>query len=78
MSSFPCLVRGVSGSDEFTPPLAAVGDRMHEDDGHMTGFRPFFNPATGEWIELTSVAEDSDGQLVRFSRRSASASWPSA
>jgi len=36
----------------------------------MTGFRPFFNPATGEWIEFTAVAEDSDGQLLRFSWRS--------
>jgi N-acyl homoserine lactone hydrolase len=36
----------------------------------MTGFRPFFNPATGEWIEFTAVAEDSDGKLVRFSWRS--------
>jgi quercetin dioxygenase-like cupin family protein len=36
----------------------------------MTGFRPFFNPATGEWIEFTAVAEDSDGQLIRFSWRS--------
>jgi quercetin dioxygenase-like cupin family protein len=36
----------------------------------MTGFRPFFNAATGEWIEFTAVAEDSDGQLVRFSWRS--------
>jgi hypothetical protein len=36
----------------------------------MTGFRPFFNPATGEWIEFTAVAEDSGGQLVRFSWRS--------
>ncbi|MGH3174147.1 MAG: cupin domain-containing protein [Streptosporangiaceae bacterium] len=36
----------------------------------MTGFRPFFNPATGEWIEFTAVAEDSDGQFVRFRWRS--------
>ncbi len=36
----------------------------------MTGFRPLFSPATGEWIEFTTVAEDSDGQLVRFSWRS--------
>lgn len=36
----------------------------------MTGFRPFFNPATGEWIEFTAVSGDSDGQLVRFSWRS--------
>ena len=36
----------------------------------MTGFRPFFNQATGEWIEFTAVAEDSNGQLVRFSWRS--------
>jgi mannose-6-phosphate isomerase-like protein (cupin superfamily) len=36
----------------------------------MTGFRPFFNPATGEWIEYTTVAEDSDGELIRFTWRS--------
>ena len=35
-----------------------------------TGFRPFFNPATGEWIEYTAIAEDNHGQLVRFNRRS--------
>ncbi len=35
-----------------------------------TSFRPFFNPATGEWIEYTAVAEDSDGELVRFNWRS--------
>lgn len=35
----------------------------------MTGFRPFFNPATGEWIQF--IADDEDnGQLVRFSWRS--------
>ena len=33
-------------------------------------FRPFFNPATGEWTEYTTVAEDSDGELVRFAWRS--------
>jgi mannose-6-phosphate isomerase-like protein (cupin superfamily) len=36
----------------------------------VTGFRPFFNPATGEWIEYTAVAEDTSGELVRFSWRS--------
>jgi quercetin dioxygenase-like cupin family protein len=36
----------------------------------VTGFRPFFNPATGEWIEYTAVAEDTGGELVRFSWRS--------
>jgi quercetin dioxygenase-like cupin family protein len=36
----------------------------------VTGFRPFFNPATGEWIQYTATAEDSDGQLVRFHWRS--------
>jgi mannose-6-phosphate isomerase-like protein (cupin superfamily) len=35
-----------------------------------SGFRPFFNQATGEWIEFTAVAEDSDGRLIRFSWRS--------
>jgi hypothetical protein len=37
----------------------------------MTSFRPFFNPATGEWITYSAVAEDSDGQFVRFSWRAA-------
>ena len=36
----------------------------------MTAFRPFFNPATGEWIEYTTVGEDNDGELVRFNWRS--------
>jgi quercetin dioxygenase-like cupin family protein len=36
----------------------------------MTPFRPFFNPATGEWIEYTAVAEDNNGELVRFTWRS--------
>jgi quercetin dioxygenase-like cupin family protein len=36
----------------------------------MTSFQPFFNPATGEWIEYTTVAEDSNGELVRFTWRS--------
>ena len=36
----------------------------------MTGFRPFFNPATGEWIQFTAVSEDRDGQLIQFSWRS--------
>jgi quercetin dioxygenase-like cupin family protein len=36
----------------------------------MTTFRPFFNPATGEWIEYTAIAEDNGGALVRFNWRS--------
>jgi hypothetical protein len=37
----------------------------------VAGFRPFFNPATGEWIEYTTVAEDTSGALVRFNWHSA-------
>ncbi len=33
-------------------------------------FRPFFNPATGEHIQYTDVAEDTGGELVRFNWRS--------
>jgi quercetin dioxygenase-like cupin family protein len=36
----------------------------------MTAFLPFFNPATGEWIEFTATGEDNDGELVRFNWRS--------
>ena len=36
----------------------------------MTTFGPFFNPATGEWIDYTAVAEDNGGELVRFNWRS--------
>ena len=34
------------------------------------GFRPFFNPATGEWVEYTAIGTDNNGQLVRFKWRS--------
>jgi hypothetical protein len=36
----------------------------------MAKYRPFFNLATGEWIEYTTVAEDTGGELVRFNWRS--------
>ena len=36
----------------------------------MPGFRPFFNPATGEWIQYTATGEDNGGELVRFNWRS--------
>ena len=43
---------------------------MPPADNPVTGFRPFFNPATGEWITYTVIAADSGGQLVRFNWRS--------
>jgi hypothetical protein len=43
---------------------------MSQEDSPATSFRPFFNPATGEWITYTAIAEDNDGQLVRFNWRS--------
>ena len=43
---------------------------MAPADTPVTGFRPFFNPATGEWITYTVIAADSGGQLVRFNWRS--------
>ncbi len=43
---------------------------MPQADSPATGFRPFFNPATGEWITYTATAEDNHGQLVRFTWRS--------
>jgi quercetin dioxygenase-like cupin family protein len=43
---------------------------LSQADRPATGFRPFFNPATGEWIEYTAIATDSGGQLVRFNWRS--------
>jgi len=39
-------------------------------DSPPARFRPFFNPATGEHIQYTAVAEDSNGELVRFNWRS--------
>ena len=39
---------------------------MPPADAPATGFRPFFNPATGEWITYTAIAADNHGQLVRF------------
>ena len=43
---------------------------MHPADSHVASFRPFFNPATGEWITYTAIAADNNGQLVRFNWRS--------
>ncbi len=43
---------------------------MPQTDSPATGLRPFFNPATGEWITYTALAEDNGGQLVRFTWRS--------
>jgi quercetin dioxygenase-like cupin family protein len=43
---------------------------MSQADSPVTGFRPFFNPATGEWITYTAIAADNHGQLVRFTWRS--------
>jgi quercetin dioxygenase-like cupin family protein len=43
---------------------------MTQADSPTAGFRPFFNPATGEWITYTALAEDNGGQLVRFTWRS--------
>jgi quercetin dioxygenase-like cupin family protein len=43
---------------------------MPPADSPVTGFRPFFNPATGEWITATATATASGGQLVRFTWRS--------
>jgi quercetin dioxygenase-like cupin family protein len=42
-----------------------------EIESHPGRFRPFFNPSTGEHIEYTAVAEDNNGQLIRFNWRSA-------
>ena len=36
----------------------------------MTGFRPFFNAVTGEWIEYTAIPADTNGEFVRFNWRS--------
>jgi len=43
---------------------------MPQQDSPATGFRPIFNPATGETITYTALAENSDGQLIRFNWRS--------
>ncbi len=43
---------------------------MPQADSRTASFRPFFNPATGEWIEYTAIAADNHGQLVRFNWRS--------
>ena len=43
---------------------------MSAPAGRPARFRPFFNPATGEHIQYTVVAEDSNGEVVRFNWRS--------
>jgi len=29
-------------------------------------FRPFFSPAVGEWFTCAAIANDNNGELVRF------------
>ena len=41
-----------------------------DGDSQSGRFRAFFNPATGEHIHYTAVAEDNGGELVRFNWRS--------
>jgi hypothetical protein len=48
----------------------ALADRRADFIGNPNLARPFFNPATGEWITYTAIAEDNGGQLVRFTWRS--------
>ena len=45
------------------PPTLDIAERLPD-------FRPFFNSATGEWIEYTAIPEDGKGDLVRFNWRS--------
>jgi mannose-6-phosphate isomerase-like protein (cupin superfamily) len=54
----------VTGSD------GAIPDNCDGENVAGAGFRPFFNSATGEWIEFTAVAQDSDEDIVRFKWRS--------
>ena len=58
-------LRPAAGPAQHEGPMS-----MPQADSPVTGFRPFFNPATGEWITYTALAEDNDGQLVRFTWRS--------
>jgi mannose-6-phosphate isomerase-like protein (cupin superfamily) len=63
----------LAGLRPARPPSPAQHESpmiMPQADSPVTGFEPFFNPATGEWITYTALAEDSDGQLVRFTWRS--------
>jgi len=47
---------------------------MSQEDSPTTSFRPFFNPATGEWITYTAIADGScadvtdDIATLRFHR----------
>jgi mannose-6-phosphate isomerase-like protein (cupin superfamily) len=45
-------------------------DGFRADDGAGARFRALVNPATGEWIRFTTIAQDSDEDIVRFNWRS--------
>jgi len=55
--------------DSPGPPRRG-GLTMQQTDSPVTGFKPYFNPETGEWIRYTAIAADTDGQLVRLTWRS--------
>lgn len=45
-------------------------DSVYGENATAAPFRPFFNPATSEWVQFTAVAQDGDEDLVRFNWRS--------
>jgi mannose-6-phosphate isomerase-like protein (cupin superfamily) len=46
--------------------ITGTQDSVHDDNVATARFRPFFNPATSEWIEFTAIAQDNDEDVVRF------------
>jgi mannose-6-phosphate isomerase-like protein (cupin superfamily) len=46
--------------------ITGTQDSVHDGNVATARFRPFFNPATSEWIEFTAIAQDNDEDVVRF------------
>jgi mannose-6-phosphate isomerase-like protein (cupin superfamily) len=53
-------------TDFHAPAAAGDSDNADRDEIAAARFRPFFNAATGEWIEFTATGEETEGELLRF------------
>jgi mannose-6-phosphate isomerase-like protein (cupin superfamily) len=60
----------MTGTDSAHATITDTADSPSGEHGTAARFRPFFNAATGEWIEFMSVPENGGEDMVRLKWRS--------
>jgi mannose-6-phosphate isomerase-like protein (cupin superfamily) len=59
----------MTGTDTASTKITDA-EGFHGDHGTSARFRPFFNAATGEWVEFSAIAQDGGEDMVRLNWRS--------